>query len=154
MNRRQEITKQWLSRPFKSRFLRRELEQAKENAEARATKITAELTGMPGSPSKDPHKFESAAILAAQIDEMIEKEICAKSEVAKAIDLLEDGREKTLLIARYVNYKQWDVIAEEMEYQPLDTSDGVFRLHRKALDSISNILEENGWCIYKHSTKV
>lgn len=136
-------TERWLNRPFKSRYKIAALDKAKRNAEDRATKITTELTGMPGSQSKDPHKFEGVAILSAQLAEMIDYECKVSAEVLNVINMVEDEREQTVLINRYINYEKWEQIASEMGYQPTDTSDGVYRLHRKALDSVGKILDEN-----------
>lgn len=136
-------TKRWLNRAFRKNLMVKQLEDKLHEAEARATKTTTELTGMPGSPSKDPHKFEAAAILAAQITEILEEEDKIAAEVLNAIKLLDDERERAVLMARYLNFKPWPQISSELGYAPVTDSDGVFRLHRKALDSLGKILEGN-----------
>ena len=56
-----------------------------------------------------------------------------KQEIVNRIYLLEDSRYIDILVKRYVEFKRWEDIADEMHY----SMDRVFQLHREALQLIT-----------------
>ena len=56
-----------------------------------------------------------------------------KQEIVNQIYLLEDSRYIDILVKRYVEFKRWEDIADEMHY----SMDRVFQLHREALQLIT-----------------
>lgn len=110
-------------------------------AETDATSITAQLDGMPGQPSKDPHhKVEHPAIIAEQICEMIEGKYYSMSETLAVIKQVEDPDARTLLMMRYINCEKWEAIGETLGYTyPYR---GVYKLRKKALRMCEPFIEK------------
>jgi len=79
---------------------------------------------------------EKMAELEAGINEDIETLVDFKQETANAIKKISDAGQQTLLELRYLCYKPWERIAEEMNY----SVDNVFRMHRRALESVAAVL--------------
>ena len=67
--------------------------------------------------------------ISAERAEYFEK----KQEIVNQIYLLEDSRYIDILVKRYVEFKRWEDIADEMHY----SMDRVFQLHREALQLIT-----------------
>jgi len=143
LNEQQTNTKRWLNRARTIQLEIDELSQAKLNAWENATKTTTQLSGMPGSASKDPHKFEKFAVLEGNLSLLIEQKAEALDELIQTINSVEDDKLRILLVARYVNCKPWDDVRLALNYEtPVLESDAIFRLHRKALDVVYEKNEE------------
>lgn len=137
MNEAQRATCAWLSKARNIQLEISELSQAKYNAWELATKTTTELSGMPGSVSKNPHKFEKFAELDGNLALLLDSKADALNELFRAINVVDDGKLRVLLISRYINCKQWDDVCLALGYDSITSDSGyVFRLHRKALDAV------------------
>ena len=90
------------------------LRLAKERAEADAMRTVASLTGMPSSPSKDPHKFDNIADLAKQIDDLIDDKYQTMSDVLAVIRSIEVRRYRVMLIEYFINGRTWEAAAEQV----------------------------------------
>lgn len=124
--------KEWLDR---GRRLSREiesLETAKREAYERVTGTTSLLSGITGTGTKDPHKFEAYAEYTALIDRRIAELIGIRTEIIAAAEKVPNVRYRELLIDRYVREMTWEQIAVEMGY----TYRGVLTLHGKALEAV------------------
>lgn len=112
------------------------LNQAIENVEAIATKMTPSMSGMPASSCDVSRKIESAAIKAAEfLDKLYDRQrilIEQKQQALEAINQLEAQTHRTILIERYINGMHFEDIAEKLMY---DTST-VYKIHRLALKNI------------------
>jgi DNA-directed RNA polymerase specialized sigma subunit len=65
------------------------------------------------------------------IDENIDYLVDLKSSVLQTIGRIENGDERNILLARYLNCKKWETIAEEMGY----SARRVYQIHGSALIS-------------------
>lgn len=104
------------------------------------TSITAQLSGVPGSPSKDPHrKMDSYAILSGDIQKEIDALCKIQTEVSNAINSVDVDQLRVLLIERYINRKTWKEISDILHY----SYDGkrVFQLRTDALKKIKDYIE-------------
>ena len=67
--------------------------------------------------------------LQREINNKIDEYVDRKLEAIRLINLLEDDISISILIQRYINYKQWDEIAESLSY----TRQGIIKKHGQAL---------------------
>ncbi len=68
------------------------------------------------------------------IDKRIDELYAIKTEIAEAINKVEDNTLRTLLILRYIKFYTWEQIALSMNYSYVHV---VYNLHSKALKAIS-----------------
>lgn len=107
-------------------------------AEEQVTKVTADLNGMPGSPSKNPHKFDYVADISFQVEEMVDRKYQALSDVLAVIKQIPDDKVRTVMIARYGNLKRWDEISYDMGWEP--EAGYARRLCREGIGIVTEIL--------------
>lgn len=102
--------------------------------------ISYESDGSKRVPSGN--SVENALLKIAEYEEKINAEIdklCeVKEKTATAIELLPDTTQQEVLLLRYLAFKKWDEIAEEMNY----STQWVFSIHSKGLKEISKVLKE------------
>lgn len=126
---------------------RRELRQLTRmlaELEERMTAPRAQvLTGMPGSPSKDPDKLTD---LVARAEELrgryrccIEELTAAQLEVEKLIETLEP-REREIFRLRYIDGAKWEDICVILSYSWRQ----VHRAHSAALQKLEEAEKETG----------
>ena len=70
-----------------------------------------------------------------QINEMIDELINLKMTVVEEIENIDDGLYRTLLTERYINNKNWEVVANILGYDERHT----LRLHNDALRAFSRV---------------
>lgn len=129
--------KQWL---WRARGIDKEiasLQKYREKEYERLTSITAQLSGMTVSSTKDPHKYDSLSELNDAIDRSIKELEKIKSEILDAINRLEDQRYRSILRSYYVYGMNLEKIAVEMNY----SFPHIKRLRREAIESLKMILE-------------
>jgi len=105
-------------------------------AEALAEKITSSLSGMPGSPSKDPHKFDRVVELT---DVRISRKNQLKRtlvEIEQTISLLSDSNQRQVLSMFYVDGLSMDRIAMNMNY----SIENVYVIRRKGVRALRDIM--------------
>ena len=108
--------RQWLGR---ARYIDREiqsLEKALEDARDQATKMTQAYDADPVGGTKDPHKLDRLAEYADMLRQKRDELIDAKLEITQAIFLLQDERQRIVLLNYYVNAMSWEEIAAQMHY--------------------------------------
>ena len=113
--------RQWLGR---ARSINREIDalvKAKKEARDQLTKVTQNYQADGAQSSKDPHKFDRLAELETMIDQKIDDLIAAKKEITGAINQLQDGRQRTVLLDYYIRCKTQEEIAVEMHYSYRNT---------------------------------
>lgn len=105
-----------------------------------ATKATATLSDMPGSPTRNTHRMEDIIIkilmLENEINNDIDHLVDLKESILAVIKGVDDEECRLLLEKRYLNFESWEDIAAEM----CTGIDNIYRLHNKALKKIA-ILE-------------
>lgn len=101
-----------------------------------ATKVTATLTDMPRSDSPNLQSMENTIVkivdLENEINRDIDRLVDLKAEVRQLIAALENPEQQLILELRYLCFKQWSAIMEEMGIS--ETS--VYRIHGEALKNI------------------
>lgn len=102
-----------------------------------ATKATATLTDMPGSPTRNTHRMEDIIIkilmLENEINADIDQLVDLKDEILGVIRAIDDEECRLLLEKRYLNFERWEDIALEM----CTGEKNIYRLHDKALKMIT-----------------
>ena len=103
---------------------------------ALATKVTSGMSDMPGSPTRNVSRNEDTILkiidLENEINDRIDELVDLKTDIVHRINEVDNPEYKLILELRYLCFRTWEEIAVEMEYG----MDNVFRLHRKALDSV------------------
>lgn len=102
-----------------------------------ATKCTATISGMPHSHSSSTSTMADTVMKIIALQQEINADIDAlvdlKREIITAINGVENPEFKTLLEKRYLCFESWEKIAVDMNY----SIDNIYKLHKKALASIS-----------------
>ena len=105
---------------------------------ARAENTSANLTGMPHNPVKDPSPMATAigrkVDLEAEVNMLTEE----RNTLIAQIDLVEDDDLARLLNLRYAQEINWDEIMAEMNY----SHSWLFQLHRKAKEKLDKVLKD------------
>ena len=127
--------KQWLMRGWKLEGEIKALEEAKKRALERAASVTVRLSEDKVQTSEYNRQEEAIARYIDYellIDQQTDRLIDIRTEITKAIFALENSTLRTLLLKRYLEFKPWEQIAEEMGYD----CRWLLRLHGKALTLI------------------
>lgn len=134
--------RQWLGR---ARTIDREiraLERALAGARDAATRITQNYESDGAQTSKDPHKLDRLAEYADLIREKKEELLAAKHAITAAIYGLEDGRQRTVLLAYYVIGDNLERIAVEQSYSYRH----VRRLRKLGEEAVAQVLKGRETC--------
>ncbi len=128
-------TKDWLKR---ARNLDEEINELLKKQQNLYEKVTGGGRGVGGEKVQTSKKnvTENDFIKLAEYSEMIDEridELCGvKKEILEAINMVEDPMLRAVLIARYINCKDWKDIVGELYYSERQ----LYRLHSKALSKI------------------
>lgn len=82
-------------------------------------------------------RFIAYSEYSRMLDEKVEELMAYRVKMLKLIKELSDSTYRTLLIARYINCKTWEKIAEDMGYDVRH----VHRLHGAALRKFKDVIE-------------
>ena len=112
---------------------------AAESAEL-ATKATGLVSDMPRNPSPDLQQMESRVVkivdlereINAEIDELVD----LKRDIRELIAQIRKPEYRTLLELRYLGFRTWDAIAEEMGFEPRT----IYRFHSNALRVVERLM--------------
>lgn len=85
----------------------------------------------------NPETLDKIERLKAQINSEIDGYVDEKKDIRDKINLLSDGKEKAVIIKRYLMFKSWEQIAEEMGY----TVSWVHEIHKKAFKNLCKVFE-------------
>ena len=99
---------------------------------------SSRLTGMPHNPSPAASAIENAICRKVDLEREIEELEKERNTLIAQIDLIEDPDLSKLLMLRYVQEAQWDVIAAEMGY----CSTHIYRIHQKAISELDKRLKD------------
>ena len=106
-----------------------------------ALKVTGVITGMPHSSNHGSSRVADAVDkivdLQAEINRDVDALVDIKREITHVIKAVDNTDCRLLLEMRYLCYRSWEQIAVDMNY----SIDNVFRVHRKALRLVGEILE-------------
>lgn len=126
----------------KIRFVEQEI-NAKEEIK---TKMRRRLTSVSSSRIKDVNvqggetttmedRIAKYVDYSKEIDNLVDELTEMKMEVIRKIDKLDDSLDRTLLIERYVNCKEWEEVAECIGYEKRYT----LKLHNDALREFAKL---------------
>ena len=133
-----------LNSVLESRIEVKRIERKLAVLEARVTKITAELTGMPGGGTSDRN-----AALAAFSDltrDYYERLVAAEKhevEVSDFINRLQNPDSRTILKLRYIDCKRWPKVLDSLNRAGRDIEQRqMFELHGRALNEARELYKE------------
>jgi len=102
---------------------------------ALATKATATYSDMPKGYG-NVHSGENVIVkiidLENQMNADVDELVALKEEVVGVIKAITNPEQRMVLELRYLSFKTWDEIAEDMHYG----IDNIFKLHKKALEAV------------------
>ena len=132
--------KEYLQRAWQiDRRIQDKMNQA-ERLKEMATNVTATLSGMPGSASRNNHKMDGAIAtmmdMAKDIETETERLLRVQTETMQTIWAVEDDTCRTLLELRYISFLPWESIADEMDV----SKRRVLQLHAKSLKMVERQL--------------
>jgi len=100
-------------------------------------KANVTLTGMPKTPTPNPHSMEDIIVkmvdLESEINDDIDTLVDLKAEIMRCIKRVDNPEYQTLLELRYLCFKRWENISAEMGY----SLRRIYELHNLALEQIS-----------------
>lgn len=106
-----------------------------------ALKATNTITGMPHNPNRSGSRVADAIAkivdLQDEINHDVDTLVDIKLEIMHVIKAVENVDCQLLLEMRYLCYRSWEQIAVDMDY----SIDNVFKVHRRALQLVRDILE-------------
>ena len=107
-----------------------------------AGRVTSSLGREPVSGSADVHKLDGTIAkivdMECEINEEIDRLVDAKRESMAVIRQVEHPDQQLVLELRYLDFKSWPSIAEEMGLSPR----WVQTLHERALAAVENIFSQ------------
>lgn len=133
--------KEWLNRGFKLNKEIEQLKEAKQKAMDLACGVVADLgnekvqsTSGNSTEDKMVSYAEYSRLLYKRIDRLLE----INKEIVEAISKVDDATLRSLLTARYINYKTWEAVTEAIGYN----SEKWVRtaLHKKSLESVKKFI--------------
>lgn len=110
-----------------------------------AQKATTVFGGVPTGGTRNVHRLEDVIIKIVDMESEINADIDSlaelKKEIAGVIRSVENIEYRTLLEQRYLCFKRWEEIAQQMGYG----IDCVYKMHRRALREIAvpEIVQQN-----------
>lgn len=128
--------KKWLNRGWKLNEEINTLLEEERRAFDNASRITSASDGervQSSTGNSSERRFINYTEYAMLIDGYIERLTAIKEEIFMAIYKVENSTYRTLLIKRYIQFKTWETIAEEMHYEVR----WVHKLHGRALKKIN-----------------
>lgn len=129
--------KEWLSRGFRAREEKEQLERMREETFTRLTKMTQSISGEAVSGTKDPYKFDILVQLDIELESKIKELDEVRLEIFKTVQQLPDRRYRMVLLGRYYECLKWPDIATLMHCNERT----VFKFHGKALTAIEPIIK-------------
>ena len=107
-----------------------------ESLNALATRATTTFSQTPSTGTRNVHSTEDIIVKIIDLEETIrrdmEEQVDKKRKIAGAIRSVEDTEYRSLLEKRYLSFKKWEDIADEMHVS-LRT---VYRMHGEALKKV------------------
>ena len=105
---------------------------------------TSRITGMPKSKNKSISPIADAVCKMVDAEKEIAEEIkrlfSIRDKICRVIDSVEDADCSSVLTKRYLEYKTWEKIADEMHY----SKRWVLNTHSRALKAVQSLLSEEG----------
>ena len=107
------------------------------------TKTNAVISDMPGNPNRDRSRVDDIIVKIISIEDEIKTDIntllSTKSDIMHTIKAVDEPGCQMLLELRYLCFKSWEEISEEMGY----CSQHIYRIHTEALEMVEKIQNES-----------
>lgn len=136
MTDKQAAAKDWLNRNFNAYKEVRALKLKLREMRAGAGNLTSRAEEVKVQKQPNPKAYENEIIsiieFAKLIDEKEKRIFASDLETANTINKLEDVKEKTILIYRYLCFLPWEQIANRMNFSVNYCQE----LHMRALDHV------------------
>ena len=146
-NKREDPVRAFLDSVREARFNEARCRRKLQEMDAQCRSITAQMTGMPGGGSADPHKdgawaalADQAALLrelydqAALLRELYDQAVRRETDVERFISRLEKDTHRILLRLKYVDLLTWNCVQERMQENGIYYSERqIYRIHGEAL---------------------
>ena len=104
------------------------------------------INDMPGSPNRNIHQMENFIVklmdMRGELSRQAAQLLDLKDEIMNVISQVEKVEHRTLLELRYLCFKSWDEIADDMNYG----TRYIHIMHGKALAEVDDILMEKQKC--------
>ena len=129
--------KEYLSQAYRiDRIVKAKMVRVRELQDL-VTSAKATISDMPVCPTRNTHRMEDIIIKIVDMKEDIQTDIdllLDKAQgIASAINNVTNPDYRTLLELRYLSFKPWAEIAEDMRY----SKQRIFQIHNSALGKIS-----------------
>ena len=126
--------KEYLSQAYRvDRMVNAKLDQVRALREL-TTKATTVLSDAPVIKSQNNYHLEDTIIKIVDLEKAVRDDISKlvdlKQEVVSVISGIKNADYQMLLELRYLCFKPWNEIAEDMRYN----INSIFKMHRRALD--------------------
>lgn len=113
-----------------------------EKLNTMATKATTVISDMPSTPSRDTSRTETIICkiidLQGEINKRIEELIELKRNIFDLLALVENSDYRMVLELRYMNFEQWESIADTMNC----SLRRIYQMHGNALHEVDRQLEK------------
>ncbi len=133
--------KKWLDRGWKLNEEINTLLEEERRAFDNASRITSAPSGervQSSTSNSSERRFITYTEYSRLIDGYIEKLTAIKEEIFMAIYKVENSTYRALLIKRYIQFKRWETIAEEMHYDIRN----ITRIHNITLKIMQKIINK------------
>lgn len=134
--------KQWFNRGYRLDCEIQALQTSKQEMENRITSITPAYSGDVVCGTKDPHKFDEYAHFSAELAKRTKELVSIQREITDVVSKLDNSLHRTILVSRYVNFKDWEDIAK------------LCGLKKRRIYQLANIAIENAEKVLKESGKI
>ena len=136
-NKREDPVRAFLDSVREARFNEARCRRKLQEMDAQCRSMTAQMTGMPGGGSADPHKDGAWAALADQaalLQELYDQAVRRETDVERFISKLEKDTHRILLRLKYVDLLTWTCVQERMRENGIYYSERqIYRIHGEAL---------------------
>ena len=132
--------KEWLNR---GKHLDNEIKELKETAQKALEEATNTASNISDErvqtsiENNTEKKFIRVVHYSLETINKIEELYDVKMEIQQAIYKVDNHTYRTLLLARYINFKTWEQIAEDMGYEVRQ----IHRIHGNALVNLKDVIE-------------
>jgi DNA-directed RNA polymerase specialized sigma24 family protein len=127
--------KEYLSQIRRIETRLRAMSEQHEYLRSAALCITARISDMPGSATRNNRNHEDAIIRVLELEERMSGEFQRLADINAVINSMSDPQQLLLLVKRYVSGKTWNEIARDL----FVSLRAVHRLHGAALAEIEKL---------------
>lgn len=128
----------WLGRPRRISYEIEYLEREYNALLGRMENVTQNYSGDTGTGTKDPHKMDAIAIVAADLEAKRDELEAAKLEIRAAINRMPSARERLALRLYFLRGMSWPQVAGSLGV----TVRRVLDIRKAAIEHVTPFIEE------------